>query len=253
MTRYESYVICTSPRSGSTLLCKLLASTGITGKPESYFHNPSIAEWADELGLRSQDSLSRRDRLNAIFDAVLERGRDTTAIFGLRVQRHSFNFLTEQMRLVYPGLSNDVELFEAAFGRTLFIHLSRANKLEQAISLVKATQTGLWHMAPDGTEIERLSAPREPVYNADAIANELAELTDLEQEWIDWFDSESVTPLRLTYDELSADPTAVVRRVLDQLGLDTKAAEGITPTVAKLADATSQDWMARFLDEQGSS
>ncbi|HBF29284.1 Stf0 family sulfotransferase, partial [Rhizobium sp.] len=31
MAKFSSYVICTSPRSGSTLLCKLLAATGISG------------------------------------------------------------------------------------------------------------------------------------------------------------------------------------------------------------------------------
>ncbi|MEM1201062.1 MAG: Stf0 family sulfotransferase, partial [Pseudomonadota bacterium] len=33
MAGFDAYVICTSPRSGSTLLCKLLAPTGIAGKP----------------------------------------------------------------------------------------------------------------------------------------------------------------------------------------------------------------------------
>jgi LPS sulfotransferase NodH len=29
MAKYDSYVICTSPRSGGTLLCKLLAAVGV--------------------------------------------------------------------------------------------------------------------------------------------------------------------------------------------------------------------------------
>ncbi|MBT6203829.1 MAG: sulfotransferase, partial [Rhodospirillaceae bacterium] len=44
MARYQSYVICTSPRSGSTLLCSLLAATGLAGNPCSHFHDPSISE-----------------------------------------------------------------------------------------------------------------------------------------------------------------------------------------------------------------
>ena len=32
-----SYLICTTPRSGSTLLCELLADTGIAGRPDEYF------------------------------------------------------------------------------------------------------------------------------------------------------------------------------------------------------------------------
>ena len=38
MADFEAYVICTSPRSGSTLLCKLLVATGVAGLPASHFH-----------------------------------------------------------------------------------------------------------------------------------------------------------------------------------------------------------------------
>jgi trehalose 2-sulfotransferase len=33
----KSYVVCATPRSGSTLLCALLAGTGVAGRPEEYF------------------------------------------------------------------------------------------------------------------------------------------------------------------------------------------------------------------------
>src|SRR5215218_666735 len=32
-----TYFVCATPRSGSTLLCKSLAATGVAGKPEEYF------------------------------------------------------------------------------------------------------------------------------------------------------------------------------------------------------------------------
>src|SRR5215210_736106 len=32
-----SYLVCATERSGSTLLCELLAGTGVAGKPEEYF------------------------------------------------------------------------------------------------------------------------------------------------------------------------------------------------------------------------
>lgn len=33
----RSYLVCATPRSGSTLLCKALRETGVAGKPEEYF------------------------------------------------------------------------------------------------------------------------------------------------------------------------------------------------------------------------
>jgi LPS sulfotransferase NodH len=45
--RIDSYLICaTTPRTGSSLLCGLLDSTGIAGHPESYFRRQDEREWA---------------------------------------------------------------------------------------------------------------------------------------------------------------------------------------------------------------
>ena len=252
MARYQSYVICTSPRSGSTLLCKLLAATGISGIPGSYFHTPSISDWLNDLDLAAPEGAAERDVLAAIFGAARATGTGDTGLFGLRLQRPSFAFFMQKLAVLHPGLSSDIERFEAAFGTTLFIHLTRPNKLAQAISLVKASQTGLWHMAPDGTELERLSVPKEPVYDGDEIARQLAELTSLDQGWKDWFAGENIEPLRVTYDELSAGPANVLAQILEQLGLDRQAARGISPGVAKLADETSRSWTERFLAERRS-
>jgi trehalose 2-sulfotransferase len=32
-----SYLVCATPRSGSTLLCEGLKATGVAGRPEEYF------------------------------------------------------------------------------------------------------------------------------------------------------------------------------------------------------------------------
>ena len=32
-----SYLVCATERSGSTLLCELLAGTGVAGRPEEFF------------------------------------------------------------------------------------------------------------------------------------------------------------------------------------------------------------------------
>jgi len=247
--RYRSYVICTSPRSGSTLLCRLLSATDRAGKPDSHFHVPALASWLEDYELARADFASETEALRAVFDAARRRGTGGTGIFGLRLQRKSFGFFMQQAAVLHPGPLSDRERIEAAFGPTLFIHLTRASKLDQAVSCVKAMQTGLWHRAPDGTEIERLSAPREPVYDAEAIASHVTEFTAADAAWNAWFEREDLQPLRLTYDALAADPAAVLARVLDALGLDPALAEGVDLPVAKLADATNEEWVERFRAE----
>jgi len=249
---YDSYIICTAPRSGSTLLCSLLAKTGVSGNPDSYFHRPSLAHWQEDLGLAPDESLSKKAALARIFRAAIAKGRQETGIFGLRLQRHSFDFFLETLRLLHPEAPSDLQRFEAAFGRTLFVHLTRADKLEQAVSVIKARQSGLWHRAPDGSEVERLAPPGDLIYDPEAIRAQIDAFTAMDTAWTDWFAAEGIDPLRLTYRDLAADPKATLKRVLMALGRDPTAVEGIESGVAKLADETNRDWIARFRVQQAS-
>ena len=247
---FDSYVICTSPRSGSTLLCSLLAATGVSGKPDSYFHEPSLEAWQADLGVTPPQGASEREVVALLFAEAIAQGSGGTGMFGLRLQRHSFAFFVGKLALLQPEAPTDAARFAAAFGRTLFIHLSRANKLEQAVSCVKARQSGLWHRRPDGSELERLAPHRDPHYDHDTIRAERDAMLAMDAAWEAWFAAEAIAPLRLTYDGISADPQGTLRRVLARLGLDPDIAAGVAPGTAKLADRTSRDWVSRFLAEE---
>ena len=251
MTIYASYVICTSPRSGSTLLCKLLAATGVAGKPGSYFHDGSISAWLGYYDLTPDVAALEKDILADVFNAAIAEGSAGTGLFGLRLQRHSFDFFMQKLRVLHPKPATDAKRLEAAFGRTAFIHLTRRDKVEQAVSYVKAEQTGLWHAAPDGTELERLSPPQAPAYAPDKIAAQVEKMTAFDQQWESWFESQGLSPLVITYEALSADPVGTLKRVLEHLGRNPQAAGGVKPGVAKLADEMSKDWVTRFRAEKG--
>lgn len=249
MTRYNSYVICTSPRSGSTLLCKMLAATGVAGKPESYFYGTSLEGWINDLGVALGETASERSIVEAAFRSAISRGRDGTDVFGLWLQAHSRAFFLTKLAMVYPDAANDIDRLELAFGSTLFVHLTRQDKIDQAVSYAKAQQTGLWHMAPDGSELERNAPHREPVYDAAQLQSCFELMTRYDHEWNDWFARERIEPLRLSYDELSQDSSGILRRVLDVLGLDPDTARGVSPGVRKLADSVSNDWVTQFRAE----
>ena len=63
MAQFQSYVICTSPRSGSTLLCRLLREAGNAGFPDSHFHAPDVEKWLGYYGLRSDQFSTSKDAL----------------------------------------------------------------------------------------------------------------------------------------------------------------------------------------------
>ncbi|MFX0541158.1 Stf0 family sulfotransferase [Roseovarius sp. S4756] len=247
---HNSYIICTTPRSGSTLLCSLLSATGCSGKPDSHFHEPSSDAWLADFDLVRSDYASDPDALAAAVDAAKARGRGATNIFGLRLQQSSFDFLMNQLGVICPRAVDDRERIEAAFGPTLYIHLTRADLLDQAVSYVRAQQTGLWHRAPDGRELERLAPPARASYDRDAISAQLDALRIANAAWERWFEREGLIPLHLTYEGLAADPQGTLALILARLGLDLKAAVGVQPGVARLADEVSRDWKARFMAER---
>lgn len=249
MGDFQSYMICTSPRSGSTLLCKLLSKTGVAGDPNSLFHKPSLSAWYRAYQLRREDFSSEKDALAAVFDAARQKGRGETDVFGLRMQRESFRFFMDQVDVLYPNFESELEGIESAFGSTLFLHLSRADKLDQAISLIKAKQTGLWHRAADGTELERQSPPQEPFYDRDEIANQIKALTAMDEKWIQWFEAQKIEPMRISYDQLSEDPVGTTQSIVVALGLDIQEVKALEVPVAKLADTINEEWAERFLAE----
>ncbi|WP_417685341.1 Stf0 family sulfotransferase [Roseibium sp.] len=249
--RFRSYILCTSPRSGSTLLCKLLSATGVAGNPGSHFHEPSIDAWLDDYCLSDNSQEPEKTKLRRIFKAAIARGSNDTGVFGLRLQRHSFDFFMEKLAILHPGAQSARERLEAAFGPTLFVHLTRPDKVAQAVSYLKAEQTGLWHRAPDGRELERLAPPAEPEYDGEALGNYVKMLEGYDRQWCDWFELEAIEPMRIRYDDLSADPAGQLASILAALGLDPAKANGVVPGTARLSDETSREWADRFRLEQG--
>lgn len=246
---FRSYIICTAPRSGSTLLCKLLAATDTAGNPDSHFHSSSLSDWLDDYGLERTNFASERDALRAIFMAAVARGKGDTDIFGLRIQQGSFDYFLQQLELLLPGHMSGKERIEAEFGPTLFVHLTRQDRLDQAISRVRAEQTGLWHRNSDGTELERLAPPQEPRYDPKAINHHMEEAVTFDEAWEKWFEREAVDPFRVNYDALSKDPQTVLAQLLSALNLDPAQAKFVEVPTAKLADALSSKWRDQFESE----
>ena len=248
MPSYQSYIICGTPRSGSTLLCYLLEHAGC-GQPDSYFRRQSIMGLARDLGVTHDGDLHSTEFSRRYVDAVIKEGRGGTGIFGLRVMYENLGEMCERLALLHPDAGSGRALIEAAFGRVLYIYLSREDKIAQAISLMKAEQSGLWHITRDGGELERTQSHLEPHYDGQRIGEIVRELEHDDAAWRAWFKTSGIDPLPLTYNGLSADPHGGLARVLDALGMDSSNVSSIPITTGKLADRQSQDWSTRFKEE----
>lgn len=248
---FDAYIICGTPRTGSTLLCKLLASTGTSGDPHSFYRRQDVPEWAEDWKLAARDTMGELEFNIAYLDATITAGKGGTGIFGLRLMRENLDELSAVLDLIFPGLASDTARFEKAFGRVLYIHLSRENKLAQAVSLVKAEQTGLWHIAPDGTEIERVAPPKEPQYDFERIKREVVKLETHDAAWDIWFAEQGISPLRIGYENLSSNPAATLLIICEALGVRAPDLQAVRPGVARLSDGTSLDWMRRYVLDTG--
>ena len=247
---FQSLILCASPRSGTTLFCDLLTATGVAGRPASYYRIEDIAEWAERMGVPFGESAGFE---RAYLDAVVRRGTGDTGTFALRLMWPSLADLMERLELVFPGLADDAARLKAAFGSSLFVHLSRGDKVAQAVSRLKAHQTGLWHMGADGTERERTAPPQAPIYDFERLAGFVAEAETADAEWNRWFARHGISPVRVKYEDVAADPRAALAEVLAALGRDPALAEGVVIRTAKMADAESRDWVAQFERERMSA
>ncbi len=248
---YDGYIICATPRSGSTLLCDLLASTGSTGEPDSYYGRKFVDWWASQWGLADRKTMTKQAFNEAYLAAAIKAGKAGTSIFGLRLMQENLAELCVVLDQLFRGLVSDEARLEAAFGRVLFVHLFRADKLAQAVSLVKAKQTGLWHVAPDGTEVERLAPPADPKYDFQQIRSELVRLESHDKCWVKWFEQQGIEALRVEYETLSAEPAATLAGICKALGVAGASCKQVSPGVAKLADDISAEWISRYRKDAG--
>jgi LPS sulfotransferase NodH len=243
---FDSYIICATPRTGSTLLCDLLTSTRVAGEPDSFFMHDVDPIWAERWGLPPSEGKGTVNHSSTYLKAAIAAGRGQTGILGLRLMRKDLPDLMTMIDQVYPSLSSDKERLQVTFGRVLCIHLSRQDKLSQAISMVKAEQSGLWHIAPDGSELERLAPPKEPKYDFVRIKAKLDELESYDAKWVSWFSEQTIKPLRINYETLSENPDAAILAICEELGVQQPSPGTLVSGVAKLADAVSREWIIRF-------
>ena len=241
------YLLCSSPRSGSTLLCDLLARSRVAGAPESYFRPASVPDFSKRWSLE----LCHQEWDRSYLDAVRVRGESSTGLFGMRIMWSDMPPFLDRLGVLYPNANGDRERLRSALGIERFVHLARDDKVAQAVSLVIAAQTGLWHRNADGT-IRQGGEPAEPPrYDRGRIADELSMLETEQQGWARWFSEQSIAPLSLTYEALSTDPTETTKLVLEHLGV--RSVDVPTVGTAKLATSLNTAWVERFNAEEGSS
>jgi LPS sulfotransferase NodH len=216
-----SYIVCATPRSGSTLLCEYLTRTGVAGLP-------------DEWMLPGNEVLATRFGVTTPFHHpayladILTATRTPNGVVGIKVMWPEMEeFLSETRWEI--GLGTDATRGLRALPNLHYVRMCRHNRLRQAVSLYLAVRTTRWHRmrsevgAPDRWPVEALTAElADPAKRSDAmeqIAGHAAFIAQHEREWTRFFHDRGITPFDVVYEHLVADSTGLTLRVLAYLGI----------------------------------
>jgi LPS sulfotransferase NodH len=247
----NSYLICATPRTGSSLLCGLLDSAGVAGHPESYFRQPSEQEYAARWGIvsSSDGAFSYADYVRA----AMAEGTTGNGVFAARIMWGTLDELVARLGPLYPDMAGapDLELLCRAFGRTRFVYLRRGDVVAQAVSLLRAEQTDVWHdtegFAAAG---ENREPAREPCFDFGRIEELIREIEDGNLAWQRWFGSAGVQPHLVRYEELEVAPVEITLGVLGFLGLRLAPGRQLVVRHKRLADEISSQWIASYLSQR---
>jgi len=244
----RTVLLCTHPRSGSTLLGEALYFAGGLGCPLEYFHagfRPSFARRWDAPGFDNLSAKVRRHRtapdgtlgVKLFWRDIEEIARDADPdLEGLANVPPA-----EAPTTYYAKLA---EHLGRLFPNPELVHLWREDRLRQAVSAVLAVETGRWRLIPDATREE---TPATAPFDAERIERIISYSDYCHGHFRNLFAAMGATPHTLTYEMLTADYMASVRAVLEHLGSDAEPSE---PRMRRQADRSSETIVLRYLRER---
>jgi LPS sulfotransferase NodH len=199
-------LICSTPRTGSYLLCRAMIHNGI-GVPHEYFNGINAGVISERLGPRkidsrdlAQDGAERR----AYIHNLLAR-RTVKDVFAAKIQRGQF-------RQYFERNYESVPLFAGAG----YIYLYREDLLAQAVSLHVSLVTGQWGV---DERVATRPAEDQEFFDAGRIRRCMDELTTQDSEWRKFFAINAIKPFFLSYEELRRDQAGTLRRIVAHFNL----------------------------------
>lgn len=244
--------IASVERTGSTLLCSILRGTQAAGAPEEYLNiqTKNFARLRKSVGtpkLRLSKLPMALARLtsgrypwknissfspSSFREYLLAIARERTTsngVFGVKMHWNQY-----ERHMLDLGL--DVTIWEAPVS---WVRITRENEIRQAISFVRAAQSESWN--------SNMQVMREPIYDAGAILYALDRITKENTQWDNYFASEGITPLHITYEQLISDMDSTVRKVMACIDCAVEVVPA--PKTKKQSESTSRQWAEQFVRE----
>ncbi len=253
-----TYLICSTHRTGSSLLCQLLGDTGLCGKPDEFFSPAWAPRFARELagGLRSHpDVESRVDGGGDAEPMHLDYARYLRSLYGQRATPNGVwgcKIQWSHTRRVWEAFQHRslqrmddkgvFRLFKEVFGQPKYLWIRRRDKVRQAISFWKSKQTNVytkWRPAP--------SENAKPVFDFGKIQGFVERFHRQDEAWGRLLERNGAQPLVLVYEEFSQRLEETVRQAMDHLGVERPTRLQVPrPRLEKLSDQLNEEWYERY-------
>lgn len=261
----RAYIVCSTQRSGSTYLCRLLASTGVAGNPQEYFearaetgsppHPGYFLAGLPRTGAGIRDDsrptdapeysdLRDVDGWEAHLQRTFRLGTTDNGVFGAKLMFNQLPDL-EQHAAALPELAgtSGSDLLERLFAGPRYVWLRRDDKVRQAVSLWRALQTRTWRLEHPGANGETPTVS----YSFEGVEHLRRRLSADDQAWGRFFLHSLIEPLELVYeDDVAPDPVGAVTRVLAYIGVDAPPGWEPAPGMAQQSDALNDEWYAAY-------
>ena len=199
-----SYAVLTTPRSGSTYFCELLGSTEIAGYPIEHLRAAN-----QELTLNCNFNYFRL-LYNLMQHRVTENG-----VFGTKLISH-FLFELKQAQPRFKDIFKSIDKY---------ILLTRKDKVAQAVSLVLAQKTNVWHIqkhvSQNNPNYLGYQAALEDIQIDDKLLAEVRQkhqfIQNQENRLRNMLRVNQIEPLEIVYEDMMENAAAQITKVLSFL------------------------------------
>jgi trehalose 2-sulfotransferase len=231
----HTYIIASTPRTGSYLLCEGLGATRIAGRPSEVFCPKLQGVW------RRRWSLPENVDFPRYFEAAVHHLTTPSGVCGVKIHWMQL----EPLARYAPFSGQPAQVLNYLYPEATYINLVRRDTRAQAISYFRALATHEWWRT-DGVRNRRITG-NAPLFDADAILSAERDLIAQQSAWQEYFATNELEPLVIEYEVLVDDYQGQVARVLSLLGLDASAAGSIPlPRLMRQADNSTLQWQKQL-------